>query len=226
MKKMKKVKYLSILVVFLMTLGCSPKEMVSTDPEFNFKGYENKNVLFVGFDSDEKLKISDAFIKGLDDSVYNQISNINTIKMTRYEETNKIKNSEINTVLEKYKASIMVFGIIKAFSEVKYIDNPTMPMYADSSFMNRTATNSNLRSLIKYNVNLTGNLYFVDTKGRTIWSQNIDDYQTVQFEESTQSALLEYDKNDSKIYSEMKTRLIDSVTAKAIKSLLPYYEYK
>lgn len=223
---MKKFKYLSILVVFLMTLGCSPKEMISTDPEFNFKGYENKNVLFVGFDSDEKLKISDVFIKGLDDSVYNQISNINTIKMTRYEEANKIKKDALNNVLEKYKASILVFGNIKSFSEVKYIDNPTMPMYSDSTFMNRSTTNSNLRSLIKYNINIAGQLDFVDTKGRTIWTQNIDDYQTVQFEESTQSALLEYDKNDSKIYSEMKTRLIDSVTAKAIKSLLPYYEYK
>lgn len=226
MKKMKKFKYLSILVVFFMALGCSPKEMISTDPDFNFKGYESKNVLFVGFDSDDKLKIPDDFKKNLSDTVYNQISNINTIKMLRYEETNKIKNSEINSVLEKYNASIMVFGIVKSFSEVKYIDNPTMPMYADSSFMNKTSNNSNLRSLIKYNVNLTGDLYFVDTKGKTLWTQNIDDYQTVQFEESTQTALLEYTKNDSKIYSEMKSRLMDSVTSKAMKSLLPYYEYK
>lgn len=223
---MKKIKYLLILSMLLLASACAPKEMISTDPDFNFKGYENKNVLFVGFDSEEKLKLDDTFKKALEDSVYNQISNINTIKMIRYEESNKFKPQDTNSVLEKYKASIMVFGNIKSFSEVKYIDNPTMPMYADSSFMNKTNNNSNLRSLIKYNVNLTGELFFVDSKGRTLWTQNIDDYQTVQFEESTQSALLEYTKSDSKIYSEMKTRLVDSVTNKAIKSLLPYYQYK
>ena len=116
-------------------------------------------------------------------------------------------------------------GNLDSFLETKYIDNPVTPLYSDANVLYRNDSN-NLRTLIRYQVSLVGSLSFFDLDGKKIWSQNIDDFQNVQFEENSQTSVLDYNKNDSKVYSVIKERLIDEVTQKVMKNLVPYYVYK
>ena len=40
----KTIKFLLLLSIFTL-LSCVPKEMISIDPDFNFKKYQSKNIL-------------------------------------------------------------------------------------------------------------------------------------------------------------------------------------
>ncbi|MFN8672268.1 MAG: hypothetical protein U0457_09355 [Candidatus Sericytochromatia bacterium] len=219
-----KLKILAILLPLLIT-SCVPKEMVSVDPEFNFKNYKTKKVLFTAFDVDKDVKLPDSFKEAVENSLYKEFSNINNVKFERYQEKEKITKENIKDILEKNNASLVAVATIKGFSEAKFIDSSSnQPLYSDNSILYR---NSQLASklLVKYQVSLLGTINFVNNEGKVIWSTKLDDYQALQFEENYQESLVLADKSDAKIYSSIKDRLIDTVTQKVMRFLLPYYVY-
>lgn len=221
----KTIKFLPLLSIFTL-LSCVPKEMISIDPDFNFKKYQSKNILFVGFDiKDKKVKIPETFKTSVENSIYKNFDNINNIKIKRYNDSDKVTPENLKTILEKNNSSLIIMGNLDSFLETKYIDNPVTPLYSDANVLYRNDSN-NLRTLIRYQVSVVGSLSFFDLDGKKIWTQNIDDFQNVQFEETSQTSVLDYNKNDSKVYSVIKERLIDEVTQKVMKNLVPYYVYK
>ncbi|RYX99052.1 hypothetical protein EON78_04000 [bacterium] len=123
----------------------------------------------------------------------------------------------------KYKSDLLVVGDIRNYIESKYTDQPIQGFYDNPNVANNQ---NGIRTLNKFQINILGSINLIRSDGRVIWTQRLEDVELSQFENFVARRNSETNTEELAAYVNTREKLADSITAKFVTNLLPYYAYK
>ena len=222
-------KLIISILPFIMLSGCYAREMVLIDPVVSFQEQGVKNILFVGFNTQNNVKVTPKFKAKLEDNIYKEFEKFTAVKVTKISSSDKLpdnyRSQDLVNMANKYKVDLLVVGDIRNYIESKYVDQPIQGFYDNPGLVNNQ---NSVRTLNKFQVNVLGSINLIKADGRVLWTQRIEDMELTQFENISSINQMNRGTNNQELvaYSNARDKLADIITNKLVTNLLPYYTYK
>lgn len=216
-----------VLPAILMLSGCYAREMELVDPVVSFQEQGVKTILFVGLNSTQNEKVNPQFKNKLENNIYKEFEKISAVKLMKIDANDRLPNNyrsqDLINMANKYKSDLLVVGDIRNYIESKYTDQPIQGFYDNPNVANNQ---NGVRTLNKFQINILGSINLIRSDGRVIWTQRIEDVELSQFENFVTRRNSETNTEELAAYVNTREKLADSITAKFVTNLLPYYSYR
>lgn len=223
---MKKLLTSLLLSSTLLLSSCYAREMYLIEPVVSFQEEGVKTILFIGFNPYTNLKVDSKFQSRLENLIYKELEKFSSIKIIKVEPKDKLgvnyKTSDLTSLANKYNAELVVIGDIRNYIESKYTDQPIGSFGNTPTIIN---DNSSARTLNRFQINVLGSINLIKSDGKVLWTQRIEDIELTQYENNL-SFNRETNAQEVAAYVNTRDRLAETITAKLVRNLLPYYNYR